>query len=614
MRNEPCTSMGRTGRIPQPEPTMKKHTLGALLPLLFPLAAPQAGEIALFLGPPGGPGDVLVLDESGGAAGTPAGLSGIQLLTTRSAGASALTSLSPDQPQLRLDVAGGSRLVLPGGLGSLYRFRREEIGSTTFGYFRIDGAGSVLVFLERPGTGPLADEDPFLERLAFCTGPSILVATTAASEGDLLEVDLNTGAVVNRTANLGPLSFLTTGPRLFPTWGTAVAQEGIVRFDRTLGAAAEMVTVDSIAPPTWWDGGVVCSGDTSMAATVAGSATDQAHVLCYGASGTAQPLCTTPTALSGAGFDDSSNAGPYLALSQDGSLVAWRAEPTLLEPKREAWLQRSTPLAGEVPFHLTEDMHFVDTLDETGLIGFLNSTTLFMGVGELADPLLPLSTEIDGMDLYTSTLQSDGTVTTINVSLTSGVSAEPFTKGELASESGVWQLESSFLAMDKKDDTLRVIDAVPGSTVLLSEVKSVESIARAGDHLLIQVRSNVGPEQLLLSLNAVTPSAVTTLIGLPKGTLVERHAARSDGRIGFVVRLGTLEWLARVDLSTGFQELATSTPLVFGPALGFTPNGNLATSVGLPAGPSLFGLWTIAGLPVPLPIPITAGQILPGNS
>jgi hypothetical protein len=563
---------------------------------------------------------VLVVDETGAAPGQPVpGLQDIVLLPLDAAGRSAAAVLLPDRAQLRLDVAGAARVLLPAGQGSLYRYRRASGAGAAFGFFRVDPAGAVSPVLELPGTGPASDADPFLERVAVdAAGQALLVGTTPAAGGDLREVDLAGGAVENRTANLAPLNLLPDGGRLLGAFGTAVAQQGIVRFARTPGAAAELVPVSGIAAPAYFDGGVAGSADGSLAATVAGASPALLHVITYGAAGPARALDPVPQRLSGAGYLPESPAGPYLALSGDGALAAWRTEvQTLTESSREAWIGRTAPLPGDTTEQITADAHFVDTLDETGLIGFVSGTVMLLGVGERADPANPLSLDIDGMDLYTAVLNPDGTTTLANASLTSGDPAEPFTKGELSTEDGVFQLPGGgALALNDATETLGILQ--PGTTglqPLVPQTKELDSVALAGGRLLVYTRSTVGSiDQKLYAVNPAAPATKVLLTSLPTDTQVERHALRADGLVGVVVRFANKEWLAQIDLVAGTAKLALPTAFVYGPALGFAPGGGLALTAGAPGNPAYSILWPWAGIPVLLPLPIAPGQILPGAS
>ena len=594
------------------QPHLPTLALAALLGLGSTQLAAQ-GEVTYFTGPAGGLGDVLVLDATGGGqATTAAGLSGVELLPLDFSGRSALNRLLPDRPRLRSDVAGGDRILLPGGQGSLYRFRRPEGAGATFGWFLVDGAGAARVLFEQPGSGPTGDGDPFLERVGVAPdGGAFLVATQVAAGGDLFEVDL-AGAATLRTANLAPRTFDDAGPTLLGGWGTAVSQEGLVRFDRSPGAMAEAIAISGIPAPAYWDGGMACSANETMVATVAGASASQAHVLCFGPTGTATALDTTPQVLVGAGFQPDSTAGPTLALSADGSVASWMTEGAA----REAWMGRTSPPPGEVPEQLTENMHFVDTLDEIGLIGFFNATNMLLGVGETADPLDPASTDIDGMDLYLASMDAGGNVSLSNLSLTSGNPIEPFTKGELSTEAGVMFLPGQLgvVAHNPKNDTLTYIDG-SGSQTVLNQVKSLEAADASGNEVLLHIRrEGLALDHEVIALSAASPTSVTTLGQMPGEVVVSRIALRGDGWAGFVVRFGTKEWLVRSDLASGFVQLALSQPLAYGSAVGFTPGGDLALTVGAPGSPSLAGIWTAAGNPIPLPLPVTAMQLLPGAS
>jgi hypothetical protein len=584
--------------------------------LLSLSSSPQAGsaDVALFLGPPGGAGDVVVVDEAGLAPPQPvAGLSSVRLLDLDASGRSAWTALLPDQPRRRTDVAGAARILLPADRGSIYRFRRDTAGGGAFGFFRVDADGAVTVLHERPGHGPGADLDPFLERVGVDPAASgLLVATVPAAGGDLIELDLDGGTATNRTAALAPLTFTAPGGRLLPTWGVAVAQEGVVRFDRAPGAQGELVAVPGIAAPTWWDGGVVVSADGSMAATVAGAAPTVAHVLCLGATGAAHPLDPAPQHLSGAGFDAA--AGPYLALSTDGSTAAWRTHVVKdREPSREAWIGAT---AVATAAQVTADGKFVDTLDETGLIGFVGATKMILGVGELADPDIPGSTDIDGMDLYLTELHPDGTTTIQNLSLTSGIATQPFGEGELRTEEGVYRMPNGDALVRIRDLDLvgRVQAGASGVQPLVSQVDELLAVEHAGDRVLFRTLQTGGAQPQRLYAYDPASGQATLLGAVPAASQVTRFATRTDGRIAFVLGLFGSEWLVRADLVALAVELATPTPLSLGPALGFTGSASLALTIGAPGAPAVPLAWFPGGGGALLPVAPTPAQVLPGGS
>jgi len=607
---------------PSPADTMTALPFPLALLCLAPLAS--AGQVTTFVGPPGGIGDVRIAPEDGLApATTVAGLAGVRLLPIDASGRSALTQLLPDQPSLRDDVAGlapglGGRIALPAEQGSLYRFRRDESGgAATFGLFLVGPSGAPAIVLELPGAGPAGDADPLLPRIGVdATGSAALVGTTVAAGGDLFELDLAAGTSTNRTSNLAPLTLDDAGGRLLVGWGTAVAQEGLVRFARTPGALAEMVAVPNVAAPAFWDGGIAVSADSSTAATVAGAGPTATHVICYGPSGDGHALDTVPAELKGAGFFPDSTAGPYLALSTDGSTAAYvdvRVAPGG-EKKREAWMTPTAPQPGDAPQQITADGKFIDTLDETGLIGFVSGDTMVLGVGELGDPDIPGSTSIDGVDVYRVTLNAGGTTTITNLSLTSGDTTEPFTEGEISTEKGLFLLPGGdLLALNRQQEVLgRVDPSLPGLQPLLPQTKDVVSVHRAGGSLLVHVRHASASIDQRLHAYDIAGGTLTQFGSLPSGVVIERHALRSDGTAAFVIRLGLKEWLGRIDLANLTGALATPLPIVFGGALAFTPAGGLALTVGAPAGPAYQLVWTAAGGVALLPAPLVPAQVLPG--
>ncbi|NOT29907.1 MAG: hypothetical protein HOP15_05590, partial [Planctomycetes bacterium] len=202
-----------------------KSRLGwlALAPLM---AGALSAQASVFQGPHGGIGDVWVYPVSGGAIRPPE-LQGIVLLPVDAAGRSALTQFQLDQPRLKSDLPLASRLILPQGQGSLYRYKKPRAGGADYGYFVVRPDGLAAHLASFPGSGPLGLDDPIPNPVALSgQGDGLLTATTLEAGGDLFEVTLATGAVHTLTSALPPLNTLSQGLILLPTWGAAMTQTG----------------------------------------------------------------------------------------------------------------------------------------------------------------------------------------------------------------------------------------------------------------------------------------------------------------------------------------------------------------------------------------------------
>jgi hypothetical protein len=212
-----------------------------------------------------------------------------------------ITDLLPGCPRLRTDIAQASRVQLPAGIGSLYRFERPEAQGSTFGIFVVLADGSAHIAWEAPGSGPQSDKDPVLGRIAIHeSGTSILVATTLAAAGDVFEVDLLAGTSENRTSSLAALDVIEGGLVLGSDFGALATDSGILRFARSAGAQASALSLPS--SPTSFAGEFVLSGNGLVAATVAGDSRTSEHLYTFSATSAAAQITSALADVSEAGY------------------------------------------------------------------------------------------------------------------------------------------------------------------------------------------------------------------------------------------------------------------------------------------------------------------------
>ena len=271
----------------------------SITPLL--LLIPQlawGNRTALFEGQPGFQGSVVVV---GSLEERPPELQDIQLLALEVSGRTRLTALRADLPQLRQDIPGGARIVLPAEGGSLYKYRRPVPGAgAAFGLFRVSAAGDATALFELPGTGPTGAGDPIPEKIAISRdGSAGLIASTPAAGGDLFELDLVGGTARNRTPHLAPIDFARGGLVLLDTWGAAVAEDGVYRFARDPQASAELV---GLPAQRWFGPDIVASEDQSTVAFLCGDDVSRALVFTCQASGVAVQVSERPMRIPGAGL------------------------------------------------------------------------------------------------------------------------------------------------------------------------------------------------------------------------------------------------------------------------------------------------------------------------
>ena len=588
------------------------------------LAAPALADVSLFVGPPGGVGDVRVFAEGGGLLAAPPELQQIVLLPIDATGRTELEALRAAAPRLRGDTPGG-RVALPAAAGSLYHYVRPGTPAV-FGYFHVAPDGTAASVLERPGAGITGSVDPFLPRVATAAdGSGVLVATTLDAGGDVLEIDLGTGLVHDRTAGSGPLALVNGGLLLLPDFGALVTTTGVLRFARVDGASAAPLGFPSPAP-TYFDGGLVGSDDGSTAATIAGADATQAHVFAFRAAGDPVRVSQVAAPLSGAGFLPATN-GPHLALSTDGSWAAWRTEGL----SREVFA-RPVDVAATRVAQVTGDQTFVDTLDETGVILFFGRAALGLLVGEPGDKL----DQIDSADVYRIDLglaaaataagkrgadlavESRITMDATNLTRTSGDLLPPFVAGDLSSE-GLMLAVDGFEGLFFFDEsgssgpvsTLR-FDGT-GLSTLIADVRSVDSIDVAGGHLVLSIEREVGGNrrrQLATMPTSFASPPVLFDVG-PDTTPVLGRVASPSGFFAALVELSGNRVLGRIHVPSSSVSGLSLGALVPTTALALTPLASVALGIGATPAQASFVTWNLAGAVQGLGAGTTPGHVLP---
>jgi len=590
----------------------------AALALLTSAVAAPGLDVTYFLGSPATGGDVVVVDETTLAAPAPvAGLEGIRLLPLDVLGRSTLETFLPGRARLERDVPGAMRVVLPAGAGSLYHFERDEPAvaptAKVFGYFVVDAQGTARLLVERLGTGPAADVDPFLHAVAAApAGDAVLVGTTLDAGGDVLELTVATALVTDRSALVPPLALAPSGLGLRASFGTVATTSGILRFERT--ATGQVEDLPLPGAPSWFGGEFVFSDDGLVAGTIAGSAVTSAYPFAFGATGPAVRLSQTAQHMSDVGHLPTSIDGPYFAFSADGSVAVWRTEGLA----RDAWTSNVALVPTPVE-PVTSDPQFIDTLDEVGLAGsfaLASSRAILLAVGERADPQ---AGGLEALDFYlVESPLAGGKPLITNLSRTSGDLVEPFGKGLIDPSQGSWRVPGTdrIVVLDDAGSGQRLSLLDLGNfvtTPLVPDADAVLEIASHGTDLLIALDRDIGPTKVhdLVRVDALAGS-VQTLASLSSAAQFRSFAVRADGWTGLVLDTGNGEYVARVDLGSGAGELLTATPLAIGPTLAWTPQGRLAVSGGIPGLDPIFVGWGLGAPSFLAPIAPQPGFVLPG--
>lgn len=577
-------------------------------------AGPAALEpVVLFAGLPGGVGSLAVYDAvTGGPMTALARLENLQLLPLDHSGRTQHEELQPERPRLRADLPGGvSRLVLPFGAGSLYRYVRSAGGVQHYGFLVVRSGAMPRVALELQGQGP-AFADPFVATVGVAPdGRSMLVATRVAAGGDLYEVPVGEGSPTwLRTAAVPPQAFSPDGLWLGRDFGFGIAPTGAWRFPRVPGGAATAVFVP---PGTVWTGQVVMNRVRRHALATTGSDPLQRHAWAFGATGPAVRASAAPVAIADAGFAPHHGGGPWMALSDDGTLAAW-AETTVVATVpptvfRDVRLQRvASPIHGPL---VTGDDFLLDTLDEIGIMGFYRPTELTYAAGEVNDPA---EGGVAASDFFGASLGANDQPVLRNLSVTSGDSSVPFTGGipTLTPSTTHYLGAERYVIHDDDGERLLLLDiATGGLTLLEDDVKELFWIEPVANWYCAAIRRRNGqrPIEVLRFPRDFSSAPVTLDPGSPNHEFLFP-----------VVRGATITWiesilasqrLERANVDLLLVETWSPTPGTFTPPLALGAAGDVrfaraALGVGVES-----RIWRVGAPDTVMQHPVRPGHWLP---
>lgn len=575
-----------------------------------------AADVQVLTGPLGQPGALVAYDDATGLALAPPApeLQGVQLLPLVLNGQSGQTALLPAGPRWLDEPAGLGRIELPGRGGVLYRFvRHESSGARTYGFLRALPDGTLARLAERPGAGPQQLDDPYLGRAALAPDlRSLLVATTFAAGGDVLEVRLDTGVVRDRTPQLPPLHLRGPSLRIAPQWMVAAADEGVLRGDRA--PAARMTRVASIPPAALVTGELVLSPSGTWALTTLGSDATHLDAWSFGPTGDATRMNAAPAELTGAGYLPDAPHGPFLAVSDDGQWAGWTS---VLVGKHELFMRERPAQATPVETQVTADAYFADTLEEIGVLGIFSPGELTAAVGEVA----PLAEGgIENLDFFRVRVDATGAPVLENATQTSGQTAAPFLATPQLSPSHLrWVPEANAYVMfdDLGSGDGRLVSVTPGVTgvqLLAAGLKEITFLERVGARLVIGVRLSTGQRQhQVLTLPVDLSSAPALLVDGGNDAFLE--PVTSDPRwLAFqeVPDVGVRR-LHRVRLADGLHQVFPVAADEFGSPVAVTASGALAFSFVVAGTPRLVAWPTGGAAPVLLRVPGGFGAVLPGH-
>jgi len=307
--------------------------LAAQLPQAPSTGAPSAGPKVRT-----GPAPVALVTASGTSAeqltiraerpGQPSAvlLSSVELLHFELAGRVALHELDRSRPQLIARAGQPTYLELPDGSRVFHYKRGDESG---FGYFKVTVSGTLQILAElppEPGDDGSSGDNPWSPTIgASRDGKWIAVATDGDATGDLYLLSASGGAPVLLTPAPEPVdidesSFTFASGALFVTMDS----DAVARAPLPAGPLAPVVLPPSgDEVPDWVAPEIAVSEDGSAVALVAGDGPDLADVYVVSAAGAAVNITQDPSRYRSLGAAPQFQWGPRLALSDDGSRVAY---------------------------------------------------------------------------------------------------------------------------------------------------------------------------------------------------------------------------------------------------------------------------------------------------
>jgi hypothetical protein len=558
---------------------MTAHRLILLAMTLIGLPAGSiAQSVPLALGPPGAR-RIVSVPEAGGPAVQE--LEGVTFGALELAGDRRIDRLRSDLPSERGTTGPAPRIDLPAG-GALHRV--HHAGLTSLLHVRADGVPQLMWSVPDaaglPGLAAAVAVSP--------DGVSVLASTTLAAGGDVWHLRTDGGGASELTSSLPALDVEPSSLRVGADHAWFVADEDLHRaetsqptpaaFPVSLGLPAGFAPLPEI----------VVNAGGAVAAVLAEDAAGDRLLVAVDAAGGAQIVTPSPGALETPGLDLPD--GPRVAVSPDGTVVAWQAIVSTPLPKQELFVRR---LALPVVEQVTADAQFIDTMDSVGILGFVASATLTFMVGENTPGAVA-----DGADLFGVTVDAGGGLAAFeNLTLSSGIPAPPY--------SAPGELEVVDVALDPRGERLLLIVDPQGAdagllaadlgvpappTVYLPSLEGPPSLEPAGDHVLVSSVTVFGTTDVHLLAPAAS-GAFTPLGSLPPGVRLDRFTVDGAGsQLACVVHAGpAFQYPVGIDLTSATTWLYWPDPLALSETLAFTPGGDLAVGLGVVGGgPYLF--------------------------
>lgn len=556
---------------------------------LSPAVAAQLTPIAL--GNASGSGyDVWTLAESDG---TPqAAIEGVEFLPIRLVGYPLRDGLRPDLPTAQGRGTPAPYVRLP-GWGSL--FRVSVGGSTALLTIGPDGAASLRAPVPNINGSPAIQECLAVR----ADGHAILLATTAPAGGDVALVDLDGGPeLVWLTSGLPPLEIEAESLRLSAVAAWFVAGGTLYRTDLAAGTPAAPVDLPLPSGSAVHPDLLMCAQGHRVG-VVAEDDQEDRLIFVVPKQGLPVAVATEP-----ADYDTASEQhplGPFMAINEDGTLLAYRRTLETLE----LFVEFVEP--AEPPLHLTAAPDFPDYIDNVGVLGFAgNVLTFFAGDAQISG--VDLDEMIGAGDMFRAVIGLGGDVEVTNVTATGGGQAPPYSQsGTLQFSDALFDpLAQRYILIGEspaEDSTVTIVDATIeayGSPVVALDglVEDPQLIAAGLSVLIVSgtkddEASDSGKQVRIDLLNPKHGEALVSAVALlPAGLWVDRFAISPLGdQAACVLSAGDgYELPLAIALPSGLLSLFWMEPMQVAPLMAFSPQGALVLGLGPASGPFKFAL------------------------
>ena len=520
-------------------------------------------------------------------------LDGLELLPIEVSGATRLHRFAAGRPRSVILDAGLTAIEWPGpGRVRLLHYRRA--GGTIFGFIRLASGGRATVLMERAGIDAGNQTDPFDTVVGASSTGSIVLSAPTFSHGVggygecwLFPATENPPGLWTGVELTGPALLDVAGVSLTfkDEWLYAVMEDRLVRAPAdgsALFATVPLPPSGGMANPLVIDE-LALSADGSTLAVLAGVDEDFVDLYIIDAAGTPTNLTNAPAKIEPPGYLPLETAGPFLALNEDGSWVAYVDEVPL--QGGELYMQATAvPGAAE---HVTSDPFFDHSIDNvSGIFGSGRSFLFFADSG------------LNNADLYLSTAQVGGGLLRENLTRTSASAGPFFPNAGQINVAAAWQLGEQRVIVDDRTalgagyEFTAVTSA--GSPLVAVGLDRLPAVSRSllGDTWIASLHSPAA--SALLCFDGTSASPGLPLL-LPGSAVLDEISLNSSGSVAALV-VSTVPGQSRVvtlDLATSAVALVGGGWFSSARNLLFSGNRDLLFSAGAPAGTTSY----VANLP-----------------